>query len=305
MNETRKILVAGTICFDTVETPYEKREKIVGGSGNYFALAANPFTKLELSSIIGCDFPLDYLEKLNAKGIGTSNIEKVSGKTFFWEAKYLNDMNIRETLKTEINVLCDYNPTLDDRAKECEILFLANVDPEKQIIAAKRAKNAKLVVCDTINFWIENKFSYFKEVLKYVDVLIINDSESFLITKEENIHLAAKKIMKMGPSVVIIKRGEYGSVMYYKNKPMFFVPAYPVEKLIDPTGAGDSFAGGFTGYLATVKDLKNYKEMKKAMLYGASVASFTVEGFGTDKIKDITKKDIEDRYQKLLEIISL
>ena len=300
----RTILVAGTMAFDTLETPFGKREKILGGSANFFSLAASNFTKVELSSILGSDFPKEHIEYMNSRGIGSSNTEWVDGKSFHWVARYEGCMNEAETLETHLNILPDYHPTFDDKAKKCEILFLANFHPEKQLHAIKEAQGTKLVICDTINFWIQNNFDALKEVLKRTNILVINENEVRMISKEMNIMTAAKKVLSMGPNTLIVKRGEYGSFVCRKDE-IFYVPAYPLQTVIDPTGAGDTFAGGFTGYLATSKDYNSFKEIKKAMLYGSVTASFTVEGFGIERIKTATMSEIQKRYDEMLKMISL
>ena len=301
----RTILAAGTLAFDTLETPYGKKSKIIGGSGNHFAIAASLFTKVELSAIIGADFPAEYLDVLKNRGIGTSNVEISKGKTFHWTARYTGAMNEAETLDSPLNVLLDYNPVMDDVAKKCEILFLANLNPPKQTQAIKEAKNAKIVICDTMNYWIENNLDELKEVIKKIDVFIVNEHEARNITGELNIITALHKLVAMGPKTVIIKRGEYGAFVYRKGEKLFYVPAYPSENVVDPTGAGDTFAGGFVGYLATSHDYNDFKEIKKAMFYGSVTASFIVEGFGSDGIINATMDDIQKRYNELVSMTKI
>ncbi|MEI6080273.1 MAG: PfkB family carbohydrate kinase [bacterium] len=301
----RKILVAGTLAFDSLETPHGKKEKIIGGSGNHFAIAASIFTKLEMSAIIGTDFPKEHLGFLNKRGIGTSNVATVPGKTFHWKARYHGAMNEAETLDTELNVLLEYDPVMDATAKKCEILFLANLHPAKQEKAIKETPNAKLRILDTMNYWIETALDELKEVLKKIDILIINEHEARNITKQTNIIVALHEIMKLGPKTVIIKRGEYGSFVYREGEKFFYVPAYPVTKVIDPTGAGDTFAGGFTGYLATCKNMNSFNEIKKAMLYGTVTASYMVEGFGHDSIAVTKLSDVKKRYKELLSMLTI
>lgn len=299
----RTILVAGTMAFDTIETPQGKREKILGGSANYFSLIASNFTKLELSAIVGQDFPKDYMDFLNNRGVGTANVEYVDGKTFHWFGKYSGAMNEAKTTDTHLNVLNDYDPKMNNVAKEAEVLFLANVDPPKQYKAIKEAVGAKIVICDTMNFWIENKLEDLKKVFTKVDILIINEHEARMLSHETSIVKAVKKVAEMGPKTIIIKRGEYGAFVYREGENLFYIPAYPVEDIVDPTGAGDSFAGGFTGYLSTVEDMHSFKEIKKAMLYGTVSASFTVEGFGIESAKKVTKQDIDKRYNEFIELL--
>lgn len=301
----RTILVAGTMAFDTLETPFGKREMTLGGSANFFSLAASNFTSVELSSILGSDFPKEHIEYMKSRGIGVGNTEWVEGKSFHWVAKYEGHMNEAETLATHLNILPDYCPKFNDTAKKCEILFLANFSPDKQLHAIQEAKGAKLVICDTINFWINNNFEELKKVLGSTDIFVINENEARMISGELNINNAVKKVQAMGPKTLVIKRGEYGSFVYTKGEEMFFVPAYPLNKVIDPTGAGDTFAGGFVGYLATSKDYNSFTEIKKAMIYGAVTASFTVEGFGIERIQTVTMKEIQARYDAMVKMLSL
>jgi sugar/nucleoside kinase (ribokinase family) len=298
----KTILVAGTMAFDTLETPFGKRERILGGSANFFSIAASNFTKVELSSILGSDFPKAHIEYLNTRGIGTSNTEWVEGKSFHWVARYEGTMNEAETLETHLNILPDYSPKFNEAAKKCEILFLANFHPEKQLHAIE---DAKVVICDTIQFWIQNNFEDLKKVLKKTNVFIINEAEARMISGKTNILHAAKEIVSMGPRTLIIKRGEYGSFLYREGEKLFYAPAYPLLDVIDPTGAGDTFAGGFSGYLSTRPDPLSIDEIKKAMLYGAVTASFTVQGFGIEAISKATRPQIDKRYNELLEMISL
>lgn len=296
----KKIIVAGTVAFDTIETNNEKKEKIIGGSANYFALAASNFTKVELSAIVGTDFPKKFFDNLNKRGIGTSNIETVDGETFHWIARYEHAMNMAHTIDTKLNVLPLYNPRCEGN---CEILFLANVEPIKQLHAIERSKNASLVITDTMNYWIKNNLEDLKKVLLRTDIFIINEEEARMLSGEININQACAKIVELGPEILIIKRGEYGSFLYKKGELNFYIPAFPLKNIVDPTGAGDSFAGGFVGYLSTVGN--SYKELKTAMLYGAATSSFTVEGFGAEYLFNITKEMIEDRVKELIKMITL
>jgi sugar/nucleoside kinase (ribokinase family) len=301
----RTIIAAGTLAFDTLETPTGKKEKILGGTANHFSIAASLFTNVEVSAIVGADYPLDYLKTLNKRGIGTSNVEVATGKTFHWCARYTGAMNEAETLNTHLNVLVDYNPVMNDIAKKCEVLFLASLTPSKQLKAISEAKGAKLIIGDTMNFWIENSLDELKQVISKIDIFILNEHEARSLTDEINIIRALKKIVTMGPSTVIIKRGEYGAFVYREGEKLFYVPAYPLEQVVDPTGAGDTFAGGFVGYLATSPDYSDFKEIKKAMLYGTIVASFIVEGFGSEGTIGITMDDVKKRYNELVSMIKI
>ncbi|MBN1114838.1 MAG: sugar kinase [Oligoflexia bacterium] len=302
----KNILVSGTMAFDTLETPFGKKEKILGGSANYFSLAASLFTRVELSAIVGGDFPGEYLEYLNQKGIGTANIEiSGAGLTFHWEGKYSDDMNSRDTIATHLNVLLDYNPSFNRDAKKCGVLFLANIDPEIQLKVIDSAEAAELVITDTMDFWISGKREALDRVIAKTDVLIINEHEARQLTGKSNIFTAVEEIVKYGPKVIIIKRGEYGAFMYHKKKNLFYIPAYPVKEVFDPTGAGDTFAGGFTGYLATCREPLDLKEIKKAMLYGTVMASFTVNDFGVEALKKTSRKDADKRFEHLMSMIEI
>jgi sugar/nucleoside kinase (ribokinase family) len=300
------ILVSGTVAFDTVETPYGKKDKILGGSANYFSIAASHFTGVELSAVIGDDFPQKHLDYLKTKKIGTANVDRIKGgKTFFWAGKYSDDMNDRETLDTQLNVLMQYNPNLDADARACGVLFLANIDPVIQLKVIEQADSAKLIILDTMDFWINSQPDNLKKVVAKSDILVINDSEAKLLTGQNNIRDAAEDIVKLGPSVLVIKRGEYGAMVYKKDEGIFVCPALLLKDVKDPTGAGDTFAGGFTGYLSTCSDPLSMKQLKEAMLYGTVMASFTVQDFGTDALEKANKSDIESRYNELVSIIKI
>ncbi len=304
----RTIIAAGSLCFDTLETPYEKRERIMGGCGNYFSLAASIFTNVELSSIIGIDFPKEYISILNSRGIGTSNVEhSAKGKTYHWCAKYSGAMNEAVAEETPLNILVDYEPVMNDVAKKCEILFLANLLPVKQLKAIEGAEGAKLKICDTMACWVNDadKVEDLKKVMQKIDIFVLNEHEARALAKEVNIIAALDKIMQMGPRTVVIKRGEYGALLYRQGEELFSIPAYPVSKVIDPTGAGDTFAGGFVGYLATSPDYSDYNELKRAMLYGTVTASFTVQGFGTEALLDVSMSQIQRRYDEMLTMIQI
>jgi sugar/nucleoside kinase (ribokinase family) len=300
-----KILVTGTMAFDTLETPYGKREKILGGSANYFSVAASHFTKLELCSVIGSDFPEDHINFLNKRCIGTSNVCKLSGQTFHWIGQYEGMMNEAKTLDTHLNVLLEFNPELNEKAMNCEVLFLANVDPVIQLKVIEKAKKAKLIICDTMNFWISSKPEDLLKVLKKVDILVINETEARMLSGEKLISTAIEKVAKLGPKAVVVKRGEYGAMIFSKKGGYYFLPAYPIKELKDPTGAGDTFAGGFTGYLATAKNKMDMKTLKKAMMYGTVLASYTVQDFGLDALRKVTKAQMEKRYKELNSMVTI
>jgi len=299
-----KILVAGTLGFDTITTPYGMKEKILGGSANFFCITAAKFNKLELSAIVGYDFPENFIQYMNNEGIGTSNVIKSEEKTFHWKAKYEGNMNEAITLETQLNAINCYDPVLNDKARECDILFLANLKPDCQLKIIEQTTWVKAIITDTMNLWIDNMPKELNEVISKTNILIINEGEAKKLSGEININKAAKYLLKKGPKVLIIKRGEYGSLAYFEDK-VFFVPAYPLEEVIDPTGAGDTYAGGFTGYLSTCSSVYDFNNIKKAMLYGAVTSSYTVSSFGIDALINASKKDFENRYNSFIKMISL
>jgi sugar/nucleoside kinase (ribokinase family) len=291
-----KLLIVGTVAFDAIETPFGKTDKILGGAATYIGLSASTFgIKSGIVSVVGGDFPTDYLQKLENKGIDTSGIEiKKEGKTFFWSGKYHNDLNVRDTLITELNVLADFNPVVPENFKEAEFLMLGNLHPAVQMgVINQMPKRPKLVVLDTMNFWMDNSLNELLEVIKKVDVITINDEEARQLSGEYSLVKAAHKIHKMGPKYVVIKKGEHGALIF-NNGNVFFAPALPLEEVFDPTGAGDTFAGGFIGYLTKTEDL-SFSNMKKAIIYGSNLASFCVEKFGTEKMEHLTSEVINNR----------
>jgi sugar/nucleoside kinase (ribokinase family) len=293
-----KLLIVGTVAFDAIETPFGKTEKILGGAATYIGLAASQFNvESGIISIVGGDFPKGYLEMLNSKNIDTTGIEIVkNGKTFFWRGKYHNDLNTRDTLTTELNVLADFKPVVPKKFQNPEFLMLGNLHPSVQMSVIKQIpKRPKLVVLDTMNFWMDNTWDQLIEVIKKIDVITINDEEARQLSGEYSLVRAAHKIHKMGPKYVIIKKGEHGALLFNK-KNVFFAPALPLEDIFDPTGAGDTFAGGFIGYLASTRDI-SFENMKRAIIYGSNLASFSVEKFGTRQMEDLTKKEVQDRLQ--------
>jgi len=291
-----KLLIVGTVAFDAIETPFGKTDKILGGAATYIGLSASTFgIKSGIVSVVGGDFPTDFLQKLESKGIDTSGIEiKKEGKTFFWSGKYHNDLNVRDTLITELNVLADFNPVVPENFKEAEFLMLGNLHPAVQMaVINQMPKRPKLVVLDTMNFWMDNSLNELLEVIKKVDVITINDEEARQLSGEYSLVKAAHKIHKMGPKYVVIKKGEHGALIF-NNGNVFFAPALPLEEVFDPTGAGDTFAGGFIGYLTKTEDL-SFSNMKKAIIYGSNLASFCVEKFGTEKMEHLTAEVINNR----------
>jgi len=299
------LISVGTMAFDAIETPFGKIDKIVGGSATYVAYAACNFIKpVQQISIVGYDFPKEEMEKMKGCGIQLEGVEIVPDKkSFFWSGKYHLDMNSRDTLVTDLNVLTDFNPVVPHSYQGAEFLMLGNLDPviQKQVIMQLKPR-PKLIVMDTMNFWMDIKMAELKDVLKLIDVLMINDSEARQLSGEFSIVKAAKKIMDMGPKYLVIKKGEHGALLFYKNE-VFFAPALPLEEVFDPTGAGDTFAGGFIGYLAKTKDI-SFNNMKTAIIVGSAMASYCVEKFGPDRLKEITKADIDSRIQQFIQLVN-
>ncbi|MFH1563957.1 MAG: PfkB family carbohydrate kinase [Nitrospirota bacterium] len=299
------ILVVGTVALDSVKTPFGKVTEALGGSATYFSLAANIFTKVKLVGVVGADFPNEYVLFLKERGIDLEGLQQIEGKTFRWKGEYRYDLNAAITLETQLNVLEIFSPEIPPQYQDTEFIFLANIDPELQLNVLEQLKSPKLVVADTMNFWIERKKDALLEVLKKIDIAILNDGEARQLTNEPNLINAAKKILSLGPKRVIIKKGEHGSLMVSKSrfaKSRFFsAPAYPLESIFDPTGAGDSFAGGFLGYLASQEKISE-QEMKKAIICGTTVASFTVEDFSVNRLMTLTKEEIKKRYLKIKKI---
>jgi sugar/nucleoside kinase (ribokinase family) len=299
------LLTVGTVAFDAIETPFGKTEKIVGGAATYIAWSASYFSKkVNIVSVIGDDFEMNELELLKKRGVDTTGIEIKEGKkSFFWSGKYHLDMNSRDTLITDLNVLLEFNPVIPESYKDSDILLLGNIDPNLQMKVIEQLPNRpKLVVMDTMNFWMTPGFiDKLYEVMKKVDVLAINDAEARELTGEYSLVKAAKKILKQGPTYLIIKKGEHGALLFHENE-VFFAPALPLEDVFDPTGAGDTFAGGFCGYLDKSRDI-SFENMKRAIIYGSAMASFCVEKFGAERIRELTQHDIEDRVKDFIDLV--
>jgi sugar/nucleoside kinase (ribokinase family) len=293
-----KLLAVGTVAFDAIETPFGKTDKILGGSGTFVGLAASQFgVETGVVSVVGGDFPASYLEMMNSKGINTEGIEvDVNGKTFFWSGKYHNDMNSRDTLVTELNVLETFAPIVPEQFTDAGIVMLGNLHPLTQASVLDQMKEIpKLIVLDTMNFWMDIALEDLHTVLKRVDVITINDEEARQLSGEYSLVNAAKKIHTMGPKFVVIKKGEHGALLFSGGK-MFSAPALPLAEVFDPTGAGDTFAGGFCGYLAKTEDL-SFENMKNAIIYGSNLASFCVEKFGTERMQVLTADEVVNRLQ--------
>ena len=299
------LIAVGTMAFDAIETPFGKTDKIVGGSATYVAYAASYFVQpVQQVSIVGYDFSEDEMNEMKRRGIQLEGVEIVPDKkSFFWSGKYHMDMNSRDTLVTDLNVLMDFNPIIPDSYQGAGFLMLGNVDPviQKQVIEQLKPR-PKLIVMDTMNFWMDIKMPELLETLKLVDVLLVNDSEARQLSGEFSIVKAAKKIMTLGPKYLIIKKGEHGALLFHKND-VFFAPALPLEEVFDPTGAGDTFAGGFIGWLAKTNDI-SFNNMKTAIIVGSAMASYCVEKFGPDRLKEITKEDIDKRIQEFVSLVS-
>ena len=299
------VLVVGTVAFDAIETPFGQTDKIVGGAATYICIASSFFTKkINLVSVVGEDFPTTAIEMLKSKSVDIKGLQIKKGeKTFFWSGKYHNNMNTRDTLETQLNVLENFNPIVPDEFRESEFLMLGNLMPsvQKKVLDQMKEK-PKLVVLDTMNFWMDNFMDDLKEALIDVDVLTINDEEARQLSGEYSLVKAAKKILTKGPKYIIIKKGEHGALLFSKEK-VFFAPALPLEEVFDPTGAGDSFAGGFIGYLEKTKDI-SFENMKRAVIYGSAMASFSVEKFGTKKLTEINQKQVNERIEKFINLVS-
>ena len=298
------IVTVGTVAFDAIETPFGKTDKIVGGAATYIAWAASYFTKdINVVSVIGDDFDMEELRKLEARGVDTSGIEiKGGGQSFFWSGKYHMDMNSRDTLATELNVLLEFNPVLPESYRTQDILMLGNIDPMLQLNVIKQmAVRPKLIIMDTMNFWMDSTPDQLNQVIKEVDVLTINDEEARQLSNEYSLVKAAKKILTMGPKFLVIKKGEHGALLFHENQ-VFFAPALPLEEVFDPTGAGDTFAGGFVGWIAKTKNI-SFDNMKTAIIYGSTMASFCVEKFGTERLQTLTQEEIDERLQQFVQLV--
>lgn len=297
------LITVGTMAFDAIETPFGKANKIVGGSAMYAAYSASYFVKpVKQISIIGYDFPQAELNAMKKRGIKMEGVETVKNKkSFFWKGKYHEDMNSRDTLVTDLNVLGDFNPIVPDSYQNAEFVLLGNLMPKLQLsVIDQLRKKPKMIIMDTMNFWMETAMPDLKEVLQRVDMLMVNDAEARELTHQYSLIRAAKKIMEMGPKYLIIKKGEHGALLFYKNK-VFFAPAFPLEDVFDPTGAGDTFAGGFIGYLAKTNSI-SFENMKKAIIVGSAMASFCVEKFGNTRLKELTRADINKRLKMFKEM---
>ena len=298
------IVVVGSVGIDTIETPFGREEDVLGGSACYFSLAARNFTDVHMVSAVGDDFPPDYSEMLRSKGVNTEGIAISAGETFRWEGRYDYDMKDPETVSVTLGVLGSFDPVVPEKSREADYLFLANTDPEIQMKVLEQVSSPRVVACDTMNFWIENKLQELKKLLGRVNILIINDSEARQLSEEPLVARAAKKIMDMGPEFLIVKRGEYGALLFSRED-LFFAPSYMLEQVLDPTGAGDTFAGGFMGYVASQDKDLDFASFKKGVAYGSVLASFTVEDFSVRRLGSLQKQEIEERYGQFLKLSTM
>ena len=294
------ILVVGSVAFDSVETPFAKADNVLGGSATYFSTAASYFSEVKLVAVVGEDFPDEHIDFLKSKGVDVDGLKKMQGKTFRWKGRYDYDLNEAHTLATHLNVFEKFQPEVPEAYRKSSYVFLANIDPDIQWNVLEQVKKPKFVACDTMNFWIEGKPEALKRLLSKVDLFVLNEGEAREFAKEPNLIKASKKILSYGPKTVIIKRGEYGALMF-NGGAIFSAPAYPLESIFDPTGAGDSFAGGLMGYLANTDDTSE-SNIRQAIIFGSVMASFNVEDFSLNRLKTLTLKEIQERYRQFKQL---
>ena len=298
-----KLVIVGTVAFDAIETPFGKTDKILGGAATFIGLAASQFDVDSAAvSVVGGDFPQEYLDLLSNRNVNIDGVEIIKeGKTFFWSGKYHNDMNSRDTLATELNVLADFDPKVPEGYKNADVVMLGNLHPMVQMsVLNQMSKKPKLVILDTMNFWMDCALEDLHKVIKKVDVITINDEEARQLTGEYSLVVAARKIHDMGPQYVVIKKGEHGALLFHDDN-VFYAPALPLEEVFDPTGAGDTFAGGFAGYLASTEDY-SFENMKNSVIYGSNLASFCVEKFGTERMQNLSKDEINYRLKEFKQL---
>jgi sugar/nucleoside kinase (ribokinase family) len=296
------LLVVGSVALDSVETPFGKADDVLGGSGTFFSASASHFTKVQLVGVVGSDYPVDRLDGLAKRGVDLSGVERAEGDSFRWRGRYRHDLNSAETLETRLGVFSHFRPKIPAQFRQAPFVFLANIDPRLQIDVLKQVDKPKFVACDTMNFWIESRRPDLLELLGHVDLITLNDAEARQLTEKANLVKAARWIMERGPKHVIIKKGEHGAFMFTKGS-VFFAPAYPLEDVFDPTGAGDSFAGGFMGYLARTGDLDE-ENMRRAVVYGSAMGSFAVERFSIERLMEIGWKDIQARLAEFRRLVA-
>ena len=296
------LLVVGSVALDSVETPFGKAENVLGGSGTFFSASASHLTPVQLVGVVGDDYPMEQLEALKRRGVDMAGLEQATGESFRWRGRYRHDLNSAETLETRLGVFSHFSPKIPEQFKTPDFVFLANIDPRLQLDVLRQVRRPKLVACDTMNFWIESRRPDILELIGHVDLITLNDGEARQLTDCFNLVKAARWIMARGPRMVIIKKGEHGAFLF-KDKSIFFAPAYPLEEVFDPTGAGDSFAGGFMGYLARSGDLSD-ANLRRAIVYGSAMGSFAVEKFSVQRLLEIDASDIARRVAEFRELVA-
>lgn len=299
-----QVLVVGSLAYDSIQTPSGKMPKTLGGSANYFSLAASLLSPVRVVGVVGEDYAQEDYQLLEKRNVDLSGLEKVKGKTFHWEGFYEGDLNEAKTLKTELNVFEHFNPNLPEKFKDSQYVFLANIAPELQLQVLSQVKSPKFVGMDTMNFWISSKKTELMNVLKKVDVILINEGESRMLTGAPNAISAAIKMAELGPQAVVVKRGEYGFILYHRDHGFFALPAMTMKEVVDPTGAGDTFAGGFFGTLAAMDKKPSFEDMKKACVVGTLLASFTIQDFGVKALSRVTRSDLSSRRNEYKKIVS-
>ncbi len=295
-----QIVVVGSVALDTIRTPFGQAEEVLGGSATYFSLAASLFGSVGIVAVVGDDFPRNYIELLSSRGVDLKGLQTVPGRTFRWKGYYDYDLNTAHTLETQLNVFQDFDPVIPEEYRDAEYVFLANIDPVLQRKVLEQVRGPRVVVCDTMNFWIENRRDELLKTISLVDILVLNDSEARQLAGHPHLISAGRKLLEMGPSRVVIKKGEHGVIMI-SDGTFFSLPAFPCEEVFDPTGAGDSFGGGFVGYLARSGELGE-ETMRRAVVYGSVVASYTVEAFSCERLQDLTVEDVERRFSQFMEM---
>ncbi|MBM3884982.1 MAG: bifunctional hydroxymethylpyrimidine kinase/phosphomethylpyrimidine kinase [Gemmatimonadetes bacterium] len=296
------LLVVGSVALDSVETPFGKAEEVIGGSANYFSASASHQVPVQMVGVVGSDYPVEKLEPLAARGVDLSGLERAEGESFRWRGRYRHDLNSAETLETRLGVFSHFRPKLPEGFRDAEFVFLANIDPRLQLDVLRQVRKPKLVACDTMNFWIESRRANLLELLGQVDLITLNDGEARQLTEQANLVQAARWILARGPRTVLIKKGEHGAFMFTRDS-VFFAPAYPLESVFDPTGAGDSFAGGFMGWLARTRDLTD-ANLRRAVVLGSAMGSFVVEGFSITRLLEVSRADIERRVADFHRLVS-
>lgn len=301
-SQASPVLVVGSVALDSVETPFGKADEVLGGSGTYFSSSASHFAPVQLVGVVGDDYPVDKLEPLAARGVDLAGLEKTEGSSFRWRGRYRHDLNSAETLETHLGVFSHFRPKIPEQFRRAPFVFLANIDPRLQLQVLEQVEKPRLVACDTMNFWIESRRPDIVELLKHVDLITLNDAEARQLTEHTNLVQAARWILDKGPKHVLIKKGEHGAFMFNRES-VFYAPAYPLETVFDPTGAGDSFAGGFMGYLAATGDISE-RAMRRAVVVGSAMGSFAVEKFSNARLLEITRGDIDARVQEFRQLVA-